>query len=257
MMESFFLGLIQGLTEFLPVSSSGHLFLLAQFFKTPTETFILVLTVHGATLLSILTVFAKDLKPLLKNKSLLLQTAVALIPLFFTGLFLKPLVVKSFQGNVVSLGFLITGFLLLSLFFKTPTNKPLTFKRAFLIGAIQAICVLPGFSRSGLTIWAGILLGLSPARAAFFSFLIAIPAIAGSLFYELATQGLKTPIMTAEGGMALSGGLVLAFVTAYISGTLSLKVLLKLLHQKKLYLFSLYLIPLGVFSLIFFNSWNI
>lgn len=253
MRESFFLGLIQGLTEFLPVSSSGHLFLLSHFFKTPEETFALVLTVHGATLLSILTVFAKDLKPLLKDKPLLSQTAVSLIPLIFTGLFFKSLVVQSYQVNVVSLGFLITGFLLFSLFFKKPTDKALTLKKAFLIGMVQALCVLPGFSRSGLTIWVGILLGLSPKRAAFFSFLIAIPAIAGSLLYEGITQFTETTIMTEPESPALSLELAVAFMTAYISGTLSLMGLLKLLYQKRLYLFSLYLIPLGIVSLILFR----
>ena len=248
MLESFFLGLLQGLTEFLPVSSSGHLFLLARFFKTPQETFFLVLTVHGATLLSIVTVFRKDLKSLftLKDSSLLLKVLVALVPLFFAGLFFKSLVIESFKNGVVSLGFLATGIFLLSLLFKQTSNEPLTFLRAFLIGVIQAFCVLPGFSRSGWTIGAGMLLGLSPQRAAFFSFLIALPAIAGALLVE----GLTQTFSGAE-SLSLSGGLVLAFFTAYISGILALLAVLKLLHQKKFYLFGLYLIPLG-FYLAFF-----
>ena len=251
MWENFFLGLLQGLTEFLPVSSSGHLFLLARFFKTPQETFFLVLTVHGATLLSIVTVFRKDLKSLfvLKDSSLLLKVVVALAPLFFTGLFFKSFVAKSFQEGFVSIGFLATGVFLLSLLFKRQaSNEPLTFLRAFLIGMIQAFCVLPGFSRSGWTIGAGILLGLSPQRAAFFSFLIALPAIAGALLVEGLTQ-----TFSGSGAevVSLSGGLILAFCTAYISGIFALLVVLKLLHQKKFYLFGLYLIPLGLYLAFF------
>lgn len=263
MWENVFFGLLQGLTEFLPVSSSGHLFLLSRFFKTTEETFFLVLTVHGATLLSIITVFWKNLLPTLKNKSLILKVFVALIPLFVTGLFFKSFVLKSFREEIVSIGFLVTGFLLLSLFFKKTSSKDfsegkaflfkenslesITFLKAFLIGVAQSLAVLPGFSRSGLTLWMGIVLGLSPRRAAFFSFLIALPAIIGAVMVEGFTQ-------TFNGGSPpLSSGLLPAFLAAYISGTLSLLILLKLLYQKKLYLFGLYLIPLG-FYLIFFNS---
>lgn len=263
MWESVLFGLLQGLTEFLPVSSSGHLFFLSRFFKTPEDTFFLVLTVHGATLLSIVTVFWKNFLHTLKNKSLILKVLVALIPLFVTGLFFKSFVIKSFREEVVSIGFLITGFLLLSLFFKKSTGKnfsesktflfkknsmeSLTFLKAFLIGIAQSLAVLPGFSRSGLTIWMGIVLGVSPQKAAFFSFLIALPAIIGAVMVEGFTQVFN------EGSPSFLNVLLPAFLTAYISGTLSLLILLRLLHQKKLYLFGLYLIPLG-FYLIFSAS---
>lgn len=251
MWEDVFFGVLQGLTEFLPVSSSGHLYLLARIFHSPEETFLLVLAVHGATLLSIATVFWKDLNPfvLLRRKQLILKVLVALLPLVVTGLFFKSLVVNSFkQEFVVSLGFLVTGFLLLSLVFKKPSNKPLTFMKAFLIGLAQALAVLPGFSRSGLTLWAGLYLGLSPARAAFFSFLIALPAIFGALLFEVLSRYSATgPLLEP----ALSNSFIWAFFAAYISGTLALLVVLKLLALKKLYLFGFYLIPLGSFLLLF------
>ena len=263
MWESVFFGLLQGLTEFLPVSSSGHLFLLSRFFKTTNETFFLILAVHAATLLSIITVFWKNLLSTLKNKLLMLKVFIALVPLFFTGLFFKSFVVKSFTENIVSTGFLTTGFLLLSLFFKKTTDntfsegkaflfkknslESLTFLTAFLIGTAQSLAVLPGFSRSGLTLWAGIFLGLSPQTAAFFSFLIALPAIIGAVAVEGFMQSFNEP------SSLLLSDLLPAFFTAYISGTISLLILLKLFYQKKLYLFGLYLIPLG-FYLIFLIS---
>ena len=131
--------------------------------------------------------------------------------------------------------------------FKETSFESITFLKAFLIGAAQSLAVLPGFSRSGLTIWAGIFLGLPPKTAAFFSFLIALPAIIGAVMLEGFTQSFhkSSPLFFMD--------LFPAFLTAYISGTISLLILLKMLYQKKLYLFGLYLIPLGIY-LIFLND---
>ena len=317
-MEGILFGVLQGATEFLPVSSSGHLLLLSRLFPSLREEgFFLNLAVHGATLLSILTVFRKELPSVLKNKDLLLKTAAALLPLLVTGLFLRDFVAfllqepeiarqvpAPFSGEVsaapastalksaalagtalespaaakaaeagaagawetqkqtTALGFLVTGILLSALFlkkqqplkkgkikefFQTGLAEELTYGRALGVGAAQAICVLPGFSRSGITIAAGIFLGLRPKTAAFFSFLTALPAVACALVFESALQ-------IASGGTAAALPLLKsaapAFAAAFFSGVLSLLVLLKILCLNRLPLFGLYLVPLGIYLLI-------
>ena len=181
---------------------------------------------------------------------MILKILTALIPLIFVGLFFQTPVEKyGFQDKVVGTGFLLTGLLLFipPSLFKIRLSRDLrslTFPSALLIGLIQALTVLPGFSRSGWTIAAGLLLGLTPRAAVTFSFLIAFPAILGSCAVMVLQQG-------NMGGLPL--GTSEAFVTAFISGTLSLWLVLKLVQQKKFYLFGFYLIPLGCY-LLFFHS---
>ncbi len=254
LLEGFARGLLHGLTEFLPVSSSGHLLLLEQLFPAPEQNLLsLVLLLHGATLLSVFTVFFKDLKDLafsLKHeRRLLLQTAVSLLPLIAAGFFLKPFVDQSFRQAFAAAGFLSTGLLLGSLFFwgrraaaapAAPLRRLSLFK-AFVIGLAQAIAVLPGFSRSGWTISAGLFLGLSPKDSVYFSFLISLPAIAGSLFVE---------ILSRPQSFVFSPGMIVAFLTAYGSGVFCLRLLLRLAQRRRFFVFSLYLIPLGLYLLV-------
>lgn len=250
--EGIFSGLLQGITEFLPISSSGHLFLLEKLLHFTENPLSFFLVLHGATALSILLIFSKDLRQLsfsIQKKesfSLTLKILIALVPLIFTGLFFRsPLEKYGFQEWVVGLGFLLTGLLLFtpSSLFKNPTVKTLkdlSFPSAFTIGLAQALAVLPGFSRSGWTIAAGLLLGLSPRAAVSFSFLIALPAILGSCVV----------FFLQERGMGFfSGEMLWAFITAFISGTLSLLWVINLVQRRKFYLFGFYLIPLGCYLL--------
>ena len=247
----FFAGLLQGLTEFLPVSSSGHLFLLEKILhltKTPLSFF---LALHLATALSIITVFFKDLKRWLlsfshrQTRRLFFQILTALFPLAIVGLFFKSAVeTQGFQNAIVGGGFLLTGLLLfIPRFLLKKTGgemKEMTYSTAFFIGLFQALAVLPGFSRSGWTITAGRLFGLNSRSAVAFSFLIALPAILGSaaVFF---LQGGAVGLFSTE--------MFWAFVTAFVSGTLSLLLVLKLVSRKKFYLFGFYLIPLGCWLL--------
>ena len=252
--KGIFSGLLQGVTEFLPISSSGHLFLLEKFLQITENPLSFFLALHGATALSIILVFSKDLKKLSfspqkqESRLLILKILTALTPLVFVGLFFQPTLEKhGFQDSIVGLGFLLTGLLLFipSSLFKirsTRDLKDLTFPAALTIGLIQTLTVLPGFSRSGWTIAAGLLLGLKPRAAVTFSFLIALPAILGSCVVVILQQG--------EMG-AISGELIVAFAAAFLSGILSLWLVLKLVQKKKFYLFGFYLIPLGCYLLLF------
>ena len=243
-----FLGFLQGITEFLPISSSGHLFLAKKLMNTEELSLSFVLLVHLATFFSILLFFFKDIQQLIVNffqqPPLFFKILVSLTPTLVVGLFFKSFVEQSFEKNLISFGFLISGILLISLFFIKPKQKTLeemSFLQAFLIGVMQALAVLPGFSRSALTITAGLYCGLSARSAVFFSFLISLPVIAGSSLIDFLSQ--FSSFSTNTNGIELS----LAFLTAFITGLLSLFFVLKAVQNHKLKFFSFYLIPLSLF----------
>ena len=243
-----FLGFLQGITEFLPISSSGHLFLAKKLMNTEELSLSFVLLVHLATFFSILLFFFKDIQQLIVNffhqPPLFFKILVSLTPTLIVGLFFKSFVEQSFEKNLISFGFLISGILLISLFFIKPKQKTLeemSFLQAFLIGVMQALAVLPGFSRSALTITAGLYCGLSARSAVFFSFLISLPVIAGSSLIDFLSQ--SSSFSTNTNGIELS----LAFLTAFITGLLSLFFVLKAVQNHKLKFFSFYLIPLSLF----------
>lgn len=243
-----FLGFLQGVTEFLPISSSGHLFLAKKILGTENISLSFVLLVHLATFFSILIFFFKDIKQLFFNafqqKGLILNLLVSLIPTLTAGLFFKSFVEQSFEKNLISFGFLVSGVLLFSLFFikqKQKTLEKMTVLQAFLIGVMQALAVLPGFSRSALTITAGLYCGLSARSAVFFSFLISLPVIAGSSLIEFISQDSNFSINTT------GSELIFSFLTALITGALSLFLVLKAVQSHKFKFFSFYLIPLSLF----------
>ena len=264
-------GVAQGLTEFLPVSSSGHLFLIGRLFKGGPLSLSLVLILHLATLLSVFVVFRKELISFAGNikqktqKILLANILTSLLPLAGAGLFLRPLIQKSFEKHIVGFGFLSTGLLLLSLVFAPKKNlslEKINFKKALVIGFAQALAVLPGFSRSGWTISAGLYCGLCPRTAVYFSFLISIPAVFGSVTADVLLNFFQNPPPPAAGNSppieALTAmfpeGLAstaLSFFCAFLSGLFSLWAVLKMSQAEKLPLFSIWLVPLGLAVLLF------
>ena len=250
-----FLGFLQGITEFLPVSSSGHLFLMEQVLKSDKLSLSFVLVLHLATFFSVFVVFFKEIKVLIfgiqkkENFQLFLKLVVSLIPLLFIGLFFKSFVQQSFEKNTVALGFLSSGLLLFSLFFvrkKDMSLKQMSFFQAFLIGLSQSLAVLPGFSRSGWTIATGLYCGLSPRSAVYFSFLISLPAIAGSFLMDFLFSENVNKINFQFLFDLEFFSLSLAFLTSFLSGLLALFLVLRMVQSKKLYLFSFYLLPLSV-----------
>ena len=248
-MESFFLGLLQGLTEFLPVSSSGHLVLFQNLIKTGQKKDILLeVVVHGGTLLSILTFFSQSLKEKFywntKNfhfwKTILIAniaTALLVLPLqsFFESFF--------FKKDLIFLGvcFFLTGVFLWPTRKSKKQIKPITLKKAFLIGCVQGLAVLPGLSRSGLTICTGLSLQMSRKESSFFSFAIAIPALLGALI-------LKS--FQVETNVLFSLPILIAFATSYLIGLMALKLLVSFVESNRLHIFSFYLWPLGAYLII-------
>ena len=267
-------GITQGVTEFLPISSSGHLFLIGQFLKKQAPSLSLVLILHLATLLCVFAVFNKEIFSLAKNikkkpnQKLLFHVLISLLPLAGVGLFFRPLIQESFEKHIVGAGFLSTGLLLLSLLFARAKNRSLNEigpKTALAIGLAQAMAALPGFSRAGWTVAIALYCGLRPRDAVYFSFLISIPAVFGSVLADgLLTLLLssKSALHTGAGASAVGDRLSLffpeglastgiAFICAFLSGIFSLWAILKMSQTQKLYLFSLWLIPLGLGVLLF------
>ena len=240
----FFLGLIQGLTEFLPVSSSGHLVLFSKIFGVEESLFISIL-LHVATLFSILVVFWKDIWTLIRHpfskETILL--VVATIPTCVIALVLLPLIKQSFSGIFLPFCFLISAIILFVAEYltKNKQGKEIDYKTAIIIGIAQGFAVFPGISRSGTTISAGLLAGADKKSTAKFSFLMSIPIVLLSLvmeIYEISTGGLQItyPIWA----------ILLSVVVAFISGFFAIKYMMRLTEKGNFKWFSLYLFLLGL-----------
>ncbi len=256
-LSAFFLGALQGVTEFLPISSSGHLALTQQFLTWHTSDLFFILVVHLGTLFAICTfyrqellVFLSELKISSHNKVQALKTmsvlSVALLPSIIGAYFLKNLVDQSLNNPfIIGLGFLVTGvYLFFSMFCGSQTKHftiaHLSFRKAFLIGLSQVVAFFPGFSRSGLTIATAFFLHVPKKQAVFFSFLLSIPIIIGACALELITKPFTSVLEVKQ--------LLIAFISSYIFGwwSLSLLVILTKKYKAALAGFALYLCPLGV-----------
>lgn len=270
--ESFFLGVLQGIAEFLPISSSGHLAVAKELLHLRDVPMFYDIILHIATLLAIFIVYWKTIWRLITtavrfifrktteaDKSDLNFIAAVLIATFFTaviGFALKDLV-ENLPVKIISLLFIVTGILLLvcDKFAENKTvvasvaveNKNTTIKlrSAVIVGIVQGLAVFPGISRSGSTISAGLLCGIRRSRIAEFSFILSIPSILGAFILDLV--GSRTvPLNVGIGELAVG------FIAALLTGIISLKLLTKLLKKAKLKVFSFYLIPLGIILFCYF-----
>jgi undecaprenyl-diphosphatase len=255
MFESILLGILQGLTEFLPVSSSGHLVLaqsLLPGFDGPAVAFDVLL--HVGTLAAVLIYFRRDLIRIVKDLfhpregglHLPLLLVVGTVPAALTGVFLADAIKPLFAApRSASIGLLITSFLLFAAWkVGTVGNRSLnslTFQAALIIGVLQAVAIVPGISRSGATIAAGVFLGLSGRDAARFSFLLSIPAIAGALLLE------SGALREMDAVAAYTAGALAAALT----GWASVAYLMRLLGKGRLLPFAVYCLVLGVLSFVF------
>jgi undecaprenyl-diphosphatase len=259
-LEAIILGLIQGLTEFLPVSSSGHLELGKYLFGMDHESnFYFSIAVHGATVLSTIAVLWKEILSLIKGffnfkwndeTIYISKIVVSMIPTAFAGFFLKDIAEKFFAGNMISLGFefMATAVLLLMTLFIRPKEKPIGFMDAFIVGIAQAIAILPAISRSGATIATGMMLGNRKADIAKFSFLMVLIPIIGANLVEM-----RSGDFTTEGtsfAIILTG-----FITAFISGYFACKWMIELVKKGNLFWFAAYCMLVGIFSLLL--GWNV
>ena len=255
--EALILGLVQGLTEFLPVSSSGHLEIgkvLLQIEARDNLTFSIV--VHGATVLSILVVFFNDLKKLLtesltfrynESSSYLLKIILSMVPVAIVGVFFKSEVEAFFTGNIVFVGamLLITATLLIISFFIRPGSRKIGYLDALIIGIAQAFAVLPGISRSGATITTALFLGKRREEAARFSFLMVILPIIAANFIDL--LGREPTASEAVGWFPLLVG----FVAAFVSGLIACRWMLSIVRKGKLLYFGLYCLVVSAIAIIF------
>lgn len=258
--EALILGIVQGLTEFLPVSSSGHLIigkeLLGVQVNTEAETTFEVL-VHCATVLSTIFVFRGEIGQLLqglfkfrKNEETryVAKICVSMIPVLIVGVFFKDQVKDIFGEGVALVGFmlLVTAILLsLTSFVKFKQRKEISFTDAFVIGVSQALAVLPGLSRSGATISTGLLLGNKKEGIARFSFLMVLVPVLGETFLNVIggdfspkVSGIPIPAM------------ITGFLAAFFSGLFACKVMVALVQRSKLIYFAVYCAIVGIAVLI-------
>jgi undecaprenyl-diphosphatase len=253
--QALILGLIQGLTEFLPVSSSGHLELGHAILgvKTPNNLLFAVL-VHVATVLSTIVVFRKDIMILLKDffsegwnesKDYILKLLFSAIPIAILGLFFASDIEQFFTGNLVMVGsmLLVTSALLTFAHFSGNGFGKITWGKSFIIGIAQAMAVMPGISRSGATIATGLLLKTRKDEVARFSFLMVLVPILGAAFLDVAGGDFS------DGNTIGITPLVVGFVAAFLSGLVACSLMIKVVRQGKLIYFGIYCLIVGLIAI--------
>ncbi len=252
--EAIALGIIQGFTEFLPISSSGHLEIAKSLFGIdPEANFYFTIAVHGATVLSTIVVFWKEIIELINGvlklkmndeTSYILKLIVSMIPVGIAGLLLKDPIEKLFNGNIVFVGFmlLVTSALLTSAHFIRKKDREIGYLDALVIGIAQAIAVIPGISRSGATISTGLMIGNSKDKIARFSFLMVLAPIIGANILEL-MSGEVSP------GSSNAGIIIIGFLAAFISGFLACRWMIGLVKKSRLIWFSIYCLIIGILSI--------
>lgn len=253
--QAFILGAVQGLTEFLPVSSSGHLVVFQHLLGLPDTPLAFDVLVHMGTLAAVFVAFWDDIVALLKKpfSRLTFLIVVGCIPAGLAGVFLGPIFEQAFTSLlVVAVGLLITGAVLM-VSEKWALSRPglkeveeTTYKDVLFIGLLQAVAIFPGISRSGSTIAAGLWAGLDRSFAARFSFLLSIPVILGAGLLQL--KDLGTGIMAAIPPAAIITGLL----SSAIFGYFAIKMVLHLVKKGRLSMFSWYVWGLGLIVLGFY-----
>jgi undecaprenyl-diphosphatase len=255
-LDALILGIIQGLTEFLPVSSSGHLELGKAILgdnSIPEESLMFTVVMHFATALSTIVIFRKDIWEILRGllqfkwneeTQFSLKIIISMIPAAIVGVLFEEQLEQLFGGSVLLVGFmLIITALLLWLADKAKnTGKPVSYSNAFVIGVAQAIALLPGISRSGSTISTSVLLGNDKTKAALFSFLMVVPLILGKIAKDLLDGEL-----THTGN---STGLIVGFIAAFISGLFACTWMISLVRKSKLSYFAIYCLIVGVIAIV-------
>ncbi len=257
--QAFILGIIQGLTEFLPVSSSGHLEIVKSILGVNIanidDNVAFTIVVHGATVLSTLCIFWKDIWALIQGlfqfkwneeTQYVAKIAVSMIPIFIVGIFFKDYVDELFSGGLLLVGFclLFTSLLLGFTYYAKSKDKELSFKDALIIGCAQVVAVLPGVSRSGTTIATGLLLGNKRSEVSRFSFLMILVPILGENLLSIFNGDLASSSIDAL-------PLIIGFLAAFISGLLACKLMIKIVNKGKLIYFAVYCLLIGLTAIIF------
>lgn len=256
------LGIVQGLTEFLPVSSSGHIeiaeFILGEKYSGD-QSLLMTIVLHAATALSTIFVFRKDIWEILQNaltksgveqRSFIVKIVLSMIPAVFVGLVFDDFIDSLFAGSMLLVGcmLLLTAVFLYIADKATTTHQNVNWYDSIIIGAAQAVAIIPGISRSGATIATSVMLGVDRAKAARFSFLMVIPVIFGKMAKEVMDGGL---MHNSIGTMPL----VLGFLTAFITGIVACTWMLEIVKRSKLKYFSMYCIAMGIFAIVVSYIW--
>jgi undecaprenyl-diphosphatase len=256
-LQALILGIIQGLTEFLPISSSGHLELMNVLFKSnPEGNLAFTVMVHGATVLSTLIIFFYEIWNLLKGLTAfrwneetqyVAKLIISMIPVAIAGLLFEDFIESFFGGNIVFVGsmLLITAGLLALTHYAKNKQKEIGYKDAFIIGIAQAFAVLPGISRSGATISTGLMLGNKKNKITQFSFLMVLIPVIGANIKVLMEQNI------ASDTNILSSKNILGFLGAFIAGLIACKWMIGLVKRGKIIYFSIYCLIIGVAAIIF------
>ncbi|CAL2060261.1 undecaprenyl-diphosphate phosphatase [Tenacibaculum sp. 190524A05c] len=256
--EAIILGIIQGLTEFLPVSSSGHLELAKAILgdtSVPEESLTFTVVLHFATALSTLVIFRKEVAEIFKGLfqfkwneefQFSLKIVISMIPAVIVGLFFEEQLESLFGGKILFVGFmlLVTAVLLLLADRAKNTDKSVSFTNSLVIGISQAIAMLPGISRSGATISTSVLLGIDRTKAAKFSFLMVVPLIFGKIAKDI--LGGDINFQSSE-IIPMSAG----FVAAFVAGLLACQWMIALVKRSKLSYFSIYCAVVGIIAIVY------
>ena len=267
--EALILGLLQGLTEYLPVSSSGHLAIGSHILGIEAEeNLMFTVAVHVATVLSTLVVLGGEIIRLVRgtfgpfnagasglarlnaDQRYMLNILVSMIPIFVVGIFFKDTVESIFGQGLLVVGccLLVTAGLLAYSYYGKPRQKEsISLVDAFIIGVAQAVAVLPGLSRSGSTIATGLILGNNKAHMAQFSFLMVIPPILGEALLDT-IKAAKEGFSAAFGDLSVMA-LVVGFVAAFVSGIAACKWMIGIVHRGKLIYFAYYCVAVGAVTL--------
>jgi len=239
------IGIIQGLTEFLPISSSGHIVLFGSFFSLDNLLLISIVA-HVGTLFAVLYCYKKRIWNMIRhpinktNLNLIIATVPSVIIVLFFNTFLE----DNFSTSALVWGFLISAILLLVADLIKHGKNKISKKSAFIMGVSQGLALLPGISRSGTTLVAGLFSKVDKTEALNFSFLMSIPIIIASAVYE------SLKLLTCQ--ITINWlGIFTVMITSFVFGILSIKIMLKIVKKNKLYFFSIYLIVLSLLILIF------
>lgn len=257
LLDAIILGIVQGLTEFLPVSSSGHLELgkaLLGDTSLPEESLLFTVVLHFATALSTIVVYRKDIWEILsgllrfrnnEETRFSLKIVLSMIPAALIGLLFESELEQFFGGNIAFVGgmLLLTAVLLFLADRAKNTHRPVSYRDSFVVGIAQAVAVLPGISRSGATIATSVLLGIDKRKAARFSFLMVVPLIFGKIAKDvmggdLVLQGEQFGIMAA------------GFTAAFLAGLVACTWMIRLVRNSRLTIFAVYCLVVGLIAIV-------
>ena len=258
--DAIILGIIQGLTEFLPVSSSGHLELGKAILganSIPEESLLFTVVLHFATALSTIVVFRKDVWDIIKGlfqfkwneeAQFSLKIIISMIPAAIVGFLLEDFMEVFFDGAIIIVGIMliITAVLLYLADMAKTTSKGVSYRSAFVIGLAQMVAMLPGISRSGATISTSVLLGIDKTKSARFSFLMVVPLILGKVAKDILSGDISFE-------SAQIGAMGAGFIAAFVAGLAACTWMLKLVRQSKLTYFAIYCLIVGLIAI----GWSI